>query len=1119
VRRVRDKGPAEVVVLPVGRSVQERGPLFTLWIDPTPNPAGRNWVGWSPAGFYEANSRASEGRIGWLTATGDPAQPVTLAGVGQYRRLFYRRAILGLLAEEADLNAALRRVVPPDPPKLVVEVTPLETPDGLKLVRTKTAQLRVTLSDPDDVLWLQRAFVFWQATGPEGRPGPRHKVAVVDGTVAPIDLTDYPWARGPHRFHVALHLTPESAPVLEDAAAVVYLPPRPDIAVRVDDQNVENTGTFPTTKKTVRVVTSIKAVSDVDVRLASTGPGGLTNKELAESKTVKGEYDPIDVPLDPGDRRTVIKLTAVPRGAKEFKEFERYESEEFKVYVEHDDLQVRLRLVTPHAPPARSDRPSVVESPEVAFEAAVTSKHPVTAFEWDLGDGKWVPGQLAGATRTEARKVVLPADGKRRMVKVRAVSQTKLERAESVEVVYSRLPRVAITGLPAAVTGPDLPMTGTFADAFPALPARVKVVVRSDVVGQSREVPVTLDAATGTWKLAEDASLFPGKNRVGLVVENDYQERREPDLADVTYRRPPVVVGARPVDAGTAAVGDLTATVATARDMGPDRLLVNGGPVDARTPRRVGSLFGLVFWEVRADAVPVRVGDAWLNHVHVVVHNADGESGAVAVEVRHKQLVPVLAPAISVTRGPDRIQNGQSIATNQPRFGFNLRVTSGTALGRVELWHQAGPQAPLERVDGVGPRDALAVPDGFDLHSAPEIELRDGVNRVRVVAANTGTGDSLEFTVTYTPPPVRVVIEGIDEVGAAGAPPVELGAPGRGRQVVADRAFVQVRGKVVWTADDAPVARARDLSVVLTANQVVHFPAELRPAEGAKKERSFTAPLFLNAAQTRVTVEVRVWGRPPVAQQGVGPAGFDLACRGPLAEQRLHVVVIAPDVSDGEEEAKLVRQVVGAVGGELPKGPSPFRSGEFAHRSFTRAVLYRPLVYHTGPSDVAGKLRQVETEIKQSMARPGKGWVNDVVLVYFQGRDRVGKDGVRRLATSQTRQYEEGAGEHTELRVDALERTPGVRLIVLNVAGPGAAQASADPLTADPLQLRYPWKNPAATGELLPLYGEAVGQEQSLGGVVDRVRDAVRKNTARADDPIDALPPEVRDRPFGPVRP
>ena len=47
-----------------------------------------------------------------------------------------------------------------------------------------------------------------------------------------------------------------------------------------------------------------------------------------------------------------------------------------------------------------------------------------------------------------------------------------------------------------------------------------------------------------------------------------------------------------------------------------------------------------------------------------------------------------------------------------------------------------------------------------------------------------------------------------------------------------------------------------------------------------------------------------------------------------------------------------------------------------------------------------------------------------------------------------------------------------------------------------PLLLRYVWKDGQGVAQLLPLFREAVGQESTVGGVADRVRDGVNSNTA-----------------------
>ncbi len=165
---------------------------------------------------------------------------------------------------------------------------------------------------------------------------------------------------------------------------------------------------------------------------------------------------------------------------------------------------------------------------------------------------------------------------------------------------------------------------------------------------------------------------------------------------------------------------------------------------------------------------------------------------------------------------------------------------------------------------------------------------------------------------------------------------------------------------------------------------------------------------------------------------------------------------------------------------------------------------------------MVGLLQDVEDEIRKAAdgAAP-KGWVNDVVLVYYQGRDQVGKDGLVRLHTTQSITYLGQAGAQFALRMDELPPTPGVRLQLLNVTEPEGQAQAADPLSAVPLLLRYAWKDREAVGDLLPLFREASAKKPTVGEVVDWVGGQMEKKTDRAFRPTITLPAVVRDRRLG----
>jgi hypothetical protein len=160
----------------------------------------------------------------------------------------------------------------------------------------------------------------------------------------------------------------------------------------------------------------------------------------------------------------------------------------------------------------------------------------------------------------------------------------------------------------------------------------------------------------------------------------------------------------------------------------------------------------------------------------------------------------------------------------------------------------------------------------------------------------------------------------------------------------------------------------------------------------------------------------------------------------------------------------------------------------------------------------------VEDEIKKLTAEQGpRGWVNDVVLVYYQGSDLTGTDGLLRLHTTRSSSpaYAAGGGEQFAVRMDELPPTPGVRLSLLNVIDPGGAPRPAtDPLAAVPLLLRYVWKDQGAAGQFLPLVREGVAQKPTVGGVADWILDKVKDDPRSAPATI-TLTPAVRLRPLG----
>ena len=170
--QVSRAGKAAVVALPVGIAIGHRHPLLTLWVDPVGKNDVHDWIGWTTAGPYDTNSLAAEARVGWLTATGDPARPATYAAANQYRNLYYKKDFLRFLTAEADFAPARKKYLaenPPQVPTLVPNLTGPFEQRGAKVVTRQKATGPMSPLPPRAVVWI--AVLRW---GPlAGRQGKR----------------------------------------------------------------------------------------------------------------------------------------------------------------------------------------------------------------------------------------------------------------------------------------------------------------------------------------------------------------------------------------------------------------------------------------------------------------------------------------------------------------------------------------------------------------------------------------------------------------------------------------------------------------------------------------------------------------------------------------------------------------------------------------------------------------------------------------------------------------------------------------------------------------------------------------------------------------------------------
>jgi hypothetical protein len=235
-----------------------------------------------------------------------------------------------------------------------------------------------------------------------------------------------------------------------------------------------------------------------------------------------------------------------------------------------------------------------------------------------------------------------------------------------------------------------------------------------------------------------------------------------------------------------------------------------------------------------------------------------------------------------------------------------------------------------------------------------------------------------------------------------------------------------------------------------------------------------------------VKVEFRSGGRPvPIPRQLLGGDAITVVSREPLTKQRLHVVMIGVGVPDAQRR-ELVRNVVLALGGELPKGNPNFTEGRFTRRGFDFAYLYDPRLGYAKPGDLNAMLLAVRADIAARTKRPGEEWVNDVIVLYYHGADWFEQDG-RWMGHSATTLGAAGPNlADRAIRMDNLPDAPGLLLRVANVVSP---ESPAGERLGDGSFLRFAWPKASERMSLLPRMADAIRAERRVREISGRLAE------------------------------
>jgi WD40 repeat protein len=1086
---LRIRGKPQPVVVPVARGADARSPLFTLWVD----PVRHEWAGWTPAGPYDVSGPAAEGRLGWLTNTGDPAAPTTFAGADQYREQFYHEGLLGRLAETLNLNDALAAMRPPPLPRLSLSIPEAEG----RFVRAGPATLRVDLENLAPSFPLATAelrYRIWE-TGQTEEPE-----WIRTATTAPrpwdFDLSKVCRHRGNYTIEFELARRRGGEWVAQQFFSFQVVPAAPDLAVTLNETTIGLT--TPTNQRTV-------TVKEPQASLAVTATGqngepvlvtiGVGGTDVRTLKDTNGRFPKIEVPLKPGDN--MIHIRAVNQNATDATQH--HETTELVFTIRYDEPMkdpapgIEPITFTPAGERQQLNGKDVITVSNATVEAAarITATAALRRVEVVVGEGKPTLLDVSGKVFT-ARQTLTLTVGQPTPIAITAATANSDTAEQTATVVYwPALPQVLIDKLPTdSVVSPLLTLTGTY-EPVSDPPPTIQVVVTT--AGRSQSFDAKLNK-TGTW--AADVTLFPGRNSLALVVRNPWREQTTANMVTIDYRRPPQVIGPKEVNTGTTAVVDLMLTVKSPADLPPTAVVVDGKPVPISKPEAQAEADGVVSWIVTASQVPVKTAAGWRGTLTVIVRNAEGDSRPFAVAVRRTKPPKIDPPRITLQDPPTN--------TIEPQVLLRFAVASAGPLRRVEV-QQAGDDGRYAQLTTIDPTQADPAGEELILKGESTIALSLGVNRVRVLAMNDGGEAEELLVVSRTEPPVRVVIEGLDEITLDGKF-VRSIATSLNASVLrygpTQSPLARVRGFVRWADQTDPALTNPNLTLTVAVNRVNHLPVRLGAAEGSI--RRFESRLFLNGNNNRVRLEVRGLAHEP------GGSEFWVACDQPLEVQRLHLVVIGVNLPP-QDGGELARRVVYTLTGQQPR--PGFEIGEFpAPPGFVRAVLYEPQVGEVQSSDIQNVLRTVAENIRTLTALETKeDWVNDVVFIYYQGEDQV-ENGQRWLHTSMSLRHRAGRWQEYAIRADTLPESAGLKLLLLNVQDATGRPATAHDVGM-PL-LRYGWMDPTARPRLLGYLERALATRVRLGDVVADLGMMVRA-AEKAGLPVEYVHDEVRGRPVG----
>ncbi len=509
-----------------------------------------------------------------------------------------------------------------------------------------------------------------------------------------------------------------------------------------------------------------------------------------------------------------------------------------------------------------------------------------------------------------------------------------------------------------------------------------------------------------------------------MQLSNEWGEGLPREL-QLNYLRPPRIVKFAPPAKSDHPMLDLEAQVESPPELTPCEARLNGAlNHDAlyhgdRLKVNFDPKTGL--WNVVLRDVVLAEGD---NPLTLTVANKDGDSR----EAAHGQTtVAVPPPPPPVVRFPDFPRDGEDYTVWAPRQMLAFTATA---------------QAPLERVEVLGENDvvlytAVLKPDARTVADKVEVSLRHGgATTFRLRATDQKGGESIA-TVTLQLPeaPAYVVIDELRSLKPNGPTfrPLSEHNDARGRAVFDEVAEgqVQLRGRIVWTNPDDEQFR-KPFNVRVYANGFQQIPTETKPPAPGQAECTFTATVLLTRLTDNV-IEVDLPGVP--LADGQRNACVVRHCKNPVRGRRLHLIMVGIGEKNGQALKERALAAIGAQ--DVPGAP-----GQFQAAAFERVVAHDALVGGVSKGQVLAFLERVKLQIQAGTSVEHDSVINDVVLIYYQGKEESTPKGLFLLS--------DDSGGDADLRRTAVScdeilgrfsDAPGAQVVMLDAQRVAAADA------------------------------------------------------------------------------